>query len=165
MRYERARTATVVVAATIAATLAAGVSGQATAAAAGRIGPNQHFTAYVNGKTGQSAPVVISMACFGPIQPGQTGHPVSGQTVAVSRGGPGMTGGQTTSIGASFGTVPPGAEATSSGYVDFTYYGTKAIPTSLTLPCSGSSSVNFIPLPTIGPSHGLSVLVRLIGQP
>jgi hypothetical protein len=40
------------------------------------IGPNQYFSGVVNGHTGHAT---INMACFGPIRPGQTGHPLAGQ--------------------------------------------------------------------------------------
>ena len=44
------------------------------------IGPNQGFVGRVNGGFSK---VTISMACFGPVVPGQTGHPMSGQTLEV----------------------------------------------------------------------------------
>jgi hypothetical protein len=42
------------------------------------VGPHQYFSGVVNGHTAQAT---IRMACFGPIRPGQTGHPFTGQTV------------------------------------------------------------------------------------
>src|SRR3982750_2299771 len=49
------------------------------------IGPKQLFTGVVNGSTNSA---VIRMACFGPIRPYQMGHPMAGQSVAVTRGLP-----------------------------------------------------------------------------
>ena len=48
--------------------------------------PHQFFTGVINGRDGNtSIPIVIGMACFGPLHPGQTGHPLGGQTLAVHR--------------------------------------------------------------------------------
>lgn len=138
-------------------------------AAHSRIAPHQHFIATVNGGTGHPNPVVIRMACFGPIQPGQTGHPMSGQSVAVSRAhgskGTGFTGDRGTSIGAFFGAPPPSGTASVSSYVSFTRYGQKQIPTSLQLPCSGSGTVSFVPLPLDPTIRDVAVPVSFVGQP
>jgi hypothetical protein len=138
-----------------------------TASAAAPIRPHQHFVGLINGSTGTPQPATIRMACFGPIQPGQTGHPFGGQTVAVQRvaatANSGFTGDRTTSIGAFFGPPPP--SGTSASYVDFTTYGQKALPTSLTLPCSGSGKVSFVPLPVDPTSRDFVVPVRFVGQP
>lgn len=143
---------------------AAGVS----AGDGSRVAPRQHFTAEVNGASGESHPAVIRMACFGPIRPGETGHPMGGQTVAVERvppstPGSGYTGDRANSIGAFFGAPPPGAA--NSSYVRFAEYGTKAIPTSLELPCSGSGKVSFVPLPSQPPARDVEVPVDFVGQP
>lgn len=54
------------------------------AGAANTVGPDQFFTGVVNGVPGNTiVPITIRMACFGPIRPGQTGHPMAGQTLAV----------------------------------------------------------------------------------
>ena len=153
--------------------LAAAVPLRAAADGAGtKVGPGQRFVGHVNGRGGVSAPVVIRMACAGPIQPGETGHPMGGQTVAVllrgdERADVGHTGPQTTSIGAFFNAPPPGAARASSSWVDFTRYGTRPIPRSLTLPCSGMGYVYFVPLPTVGGggSRSATVPVRYVGQP
>jgi len=152
----------------IAATGAVAI-GRASAGHAGYIAPKQYFTATVNGRTGHPNPVVIRMACFGPIRPGQTGHPMSGQTVAVARVYPsssaGYTGNRGTSIGAFFGAPPPGTPSSSTGYVRFTFYGSKPIPTSLELPCAGSGRVSFVPLPVDPTSRDVTVPVSFVGQP
>src|SRR5580658_8878292 len=54
------------------------------AGAVGKVGPKQYFTGVINGTDGNtSTPIPIQMACAGPLQPNQTGHPVAGQTLAV----------------------------------------------------------------------------------
>ena len=129
--------------------------------------PHQHFIGLVNGSTGRPTPAVIQMACFGPITPGQTGHPFAGQTVAVHRVPPsprsGLTGPHATSIGVFFGTLPPSGG--SSSPIDFTTYGTLPIPTSETLPCAGSSTVNFVPIPVEPGSRYFAVPAYYVGQP
>lgn len=107
------------------------------------------------------------MACFGAITPGQTGHPFAGQTLAVRRAPntstSGVTGASTASVGVFFGVLPPSVSGATS-LVDFTRYGTRAIPTSLTLPCAGTSTVYFVPLP-VEPSKLYAVPVSFVGQP
>ena len=60
------------------------VGPQAGPAQAGPVGPKQYFTGVINGKDGNTTiPITIKMACAGPGRPGQTGHPLAGQTLAV----------------------------------------------------------------------------------
>jgi hypothetical protein len=158
------------------AVLTAAIATVASASAAGasyaRVDAGDFFTAKINGSTGQTAPVTILMACAGPIYPGETGHPLGGQTVAVMRVPPpptgaatlGYTGDNGTSIGAFFGPPPPSASPVAS-YVSFQVYRTKTIPTSLELPCSGSGHVIFVPLPLLPPARTVAVPVRFVGQP
>src|ERR1700730_2695774 len=47
------------------------------------IRPDQRFEGLVNGGHDN---VTLFMSCFGPIQPGQTGHPIGGQTLEVKTG-------------------------------------------------------------------------------
>jgi len=108
------------------------------------------------------------MACAGPIKPGETGHPVAGQTVTVFQpeaivGHFGNTGAHGREIGAFFGAPPPASDVT-SGPVIFRYYVTKKIPTSEVLPCSGSGHVIFVPLP-VTPAKDVVVPVTYVGQP
>ncbi len=81
-RRVRRRVAFLACGATLAIALAAAPVG-AQLPLGGPIGPNQVFGALVNGSTGYPSPATIRMACFGPIRPGQTGHPLPGQTVEV----------------------------------------------------------------------------------
>ena len=112
----------------------------------GKIGPNQYFSASVDGQLAIGAPATIRMACFGPLHPGQTGHPMAGQTVEVFRPEVvvthlGYTGPSAHRISAFFNAPPP-SSTTAAGNVTFTHYGVpKKIPTSLVLPCAGSGNV------------------------
>jgi hypothetical protein len=110
------------------------------------------------------------MACFGPIYPGETGHPLAGQYVQAlppdtAAGSIGFTGSAADAIDVSIiyslGTitrvVPVG---------QLTSYGTKlAISTLLTLPCSGSGTAVFDPTPTSSTAKAADLTVDFIGQP
>src|SRR5450631_1208363 len=85
-------------------------------AQAGTVGPKQYFTGVINGQDGNTTiPITIEMACFGPLHPGQTGHPAAGQTLAVHQlfppaptaGSLGQTG-SNSEIGVFFIAPPPG---------------------------------------------------------
>ncbi|WP_328911720.1 MULTISPECIES: hypothetical protein [unclassified Streptomyces] len=130
--------------------VSAGVAGVSSAAAAvvdpAPIGPQQWFFGQVNGVT---TGAVIQVGCFGPITPGETGHPVGGQTVDVL---PGAVSSSTTPLGytgdahqvaVDFG-VPTVASKSS---VLSTYAVRAPIPTSIELPCYGTGTVVFTPVP------------------
>ena len=147
------------------------------AGAANKIGPNQYFTGVINGTAGNTVvPIPIQMACFGPVIPGETGHPLGGQTLSVHQlfppvpvTTPGQTGSDST-IGVFFGAPPPGAPGGSGAHaattVTFTHYDkTKALPKALTLPCSGTGTVWFVPIPVIPPSQAQAVPVQFVSQP
>jgi hypothetical protein len=134
----------------------------------GPILPNQVFGGLVNGSTGNPTPATIRMGCFGPVRPGQTGHPLAGQTVGVFMpeaimGTFGFTGSAADSIEAFFGPPPPAPA--SSGVVFHSYGVTMAIPTSLVLPCYGDGQVTFVPMPQSPTSRAAVVPVRFVGQP
>ncbi|MBO3749194.1 hypothetical protein J5X84_24210 [Streptosporangiaceae bacterium NEAU-GS5] len=124
------------------------------------IGPDEVFTALVNGRTGQS---VINVTCDST----KSGHPVAGQTVEVLAGavtGPlsaslGFTGATAKEIGAAVGVVegpiPP---------IHLLAYGRSAtIPVSTVVPCGGSGVVSFIPQPNS--STAIPALVRVTFVP
>jgi len=146
------------------------------AGAAGKVGPQQYFTGVINGTDGNTAnPITIRMACFGPLHPGQTGHPMSGQTLAVHQlfppsstaGSLGNTGDDSV-IDVFFHTPPPSATRNrASGQTpSFTRYDKpQRLPTSITLPCAGTGTVWFSPLPVVPPSQSASVPVQYVGQP
>ena len=158
----------------VAATSLVVVSAGAAVPPQGKVGPHQVFGGLVNGKNGVPAPAVIRMACFGPVRPGQTGHPMAGQTVEVFRpeaivGHFGNTGAHATSIVAFFGPPPPTSAppTPSASTVTFYRYGVvKPIPTALVLPCGGTGTVSFVPLPQSPPtSRDATVRVSYVGQP
>jgi hypothetical protein len=126
------------------------------------VGPNQLFAGFVNGN--HFSPTV-RMACFGPIRPGETGHPLAGQTFSVQLevdvpGG--FTGSSANRIVAFFAPVP---SAVVSGVVLRRYGVAAPIPTSLTLPCSGRGDAEFAPQPATGHARPDVVPVTFVGQP
>ena len=136
------------------------------------IGPNQFFSAEVNFSSGSPEPAVIQVDCPGPIAfLGQTGHPLPGQSVEVTPSptlagaNVGFTGPEATEIGAFFGVVPPTPTPVSAPvYVPITDYDVAVpIPTSLTLPCFGSSQVTFVPLPNLPGVRDATVPVEYFG--
>jgi hypothetical protein len=149
------------------AVLLAAVLGGPAAASAGAspgppVGPHQLFAGFVNGRHWGAT---IDMACFGAIRPGQTGHPVAGQTFAVERevdvpGG--YTGTAADRIVAFFPPVPSTAPP---GVVLRRYGLAEPIPTTLTLPCAGRGIVEFAPAPSRGGARADRVPVSFVGQP
>jgi len=141
----------------------------------GKVSPHQYFEGLVNGQTGLGTPAPIKMACFGRLRPGEKGHPMAGQTVEVMRplvivvGHSGYTGKNATSIVAFFGPPPPTPSPvppTASTVIFKTYGVKKPIPTSLLLPCYGTGTVYFIPMPQSPPSsRDATVPVSYVGQP
>ncbi len=136
-----------------------------------KIKPHQIFSASINGSNGLSTPVLIKMVCLGPIRVGETGHPLSGQKIAVSSAPvistmSGNTGSAGRSITAFFGPPPPTPVSpvspvppVSTNQVRFTTYISKALPASLVLPCSGSGTVTFLPLPMSPTERSVGVRV------
>jgi hypothetical protein len=105
----------------------------------------------------------VQVGCFGPIKPGQKGHPFRGQTLGVFRPEAlqvdGFTGSQATRIIAHFSDDP-------SVTVSFDRFGhAKPIPTTLMMPCSGTGSVVFSPDPTSATAHSATVSVQYASQP
>ena len=158
-----------------ASTVVLGPAAGATVPPQGKIGPSQSFAASVNGQTGIASPAVIEMRCFGPIRPGQMGHPLGGQHVEVYRpevilSHNGFTGPNANSITAFFNAPPPSPLTTPPVVmpVTFTRYGVpRSIPTSLLLPCAGKGNVYFVPLPMspLGPARDAVVPVSYVSQP
>lgn len=131
------------------------VAGGALAAPAmadsGQVGPKQYFHGEIFGISSASAVDTIQVSCA---SGAATGHPVAGQYVAAHQFFPpvtttyGYTGNHGTEIDVnliwSTGTVV----VVTPTFATLTYYDTKAeIPTSLTVPCSGSGVAAFTPSP------------------
>jgi hypothetical protein len=143
------------------------------AAKLGQVGPKQYFTGVINGTDGNTSnPIPIQMACGGPAA-GKTGHPVAGQTLAVhqlfppasSTGSLGYTG-KDSEIEVFFNAPPPAtAAARAAKSVVFVRYDkTQRLSTALTLPCSGTGTVYFSPIPVVPPSESASVPVEFENQ-
>lgn len=139
------------------------------------VGPNDYFTATVNGGPSPTAYAepVIKVACPGPVTPGELGHPISGQTVEadelfppspVSGSQVGFTGSAAKEIDAiiTWPDVSPtsgiptySAPPIVINYFDLAYQ----IPTTLNLPCGGNGVVSFVPIPTSSTARGVAVQV------
>ena len=128
-----------------------GLSLAAAASAAARpqdpvpIGPNEYFSGYINNHPPGKA--VITVICPGPVN---TGHPAAGQTIEVKTAQPTSTFdiGYTGSAGKKI-TAALAPTATTTVLATFTsFFVPKKIPTSITVPCSGSGKVVFRPAPT-----------------
>jgi hypothetical protein len=147
---------------TIAAALLLGAAAAVPAAAAADatpIGPKEYFTGLVNGASERAA---IKVACPS-VGSDRTGHPVAGQTVAVTSAPvtsntAGYTGDSATGIVVEFGV-----SSTSTPLVLRAYDTRAEIPTSLTLPCDGTGKVVFAPAPTSNTARSSSVEVTYEG--
>ena len=121
--------------------------------------PNQYFSGVVNGKT---ADATITTICPGPAT--GSGHPISGQTLSVSRiSDPTDTTnlGFTGSAGNSIAAQPVSSVANNP--VIFTeYFLASALPTGWTVPCTGTGRIAFTPLPGSPTARTANVTVRFV---
>ena len=154
------RVAPVIVVLVLATTATAG------ATTGGAVGHRQAFVGRVNGSFDGAT---IDMACFGPVTPGQTGHPMAGQVlevlsplppIVVGPIHPGNTGSAATTIVARLQDAPHTVLARFTNY-----FQTKEIPTSAELPCAGTGVVRFVPRPRSATSRAAWVTVSFVGQP
>jgi hypothetical protein len=150
-------------------TIALGVTFAAAAAAAPvpaqdpvPIGPNEHFRGFLNGHPPGQA--VITVICVGGVN---TGHPASGQTIEVKTAQPtstfdlGFTGSAGTKITAALAPA-----ATTTILASFTsFFVPKNIPTSITVPCSGTGKVVFRPSPTSATAKSAVLPVTFMAGP
>jgi hypothetical protein len=120
------------------------------------IGPNQYFMGLVNGHPPGQA--IIDVACA---VGAATGHPTGHQPVEVETASPtspadlGYTGSKGDRIKAALGTSTAAIVIGS-----FTsYYVKKFIPTKISVPCSGSGTVAFIPSPGSKTAHTATLAV------
>jgi hypothetical protein len=152
--------------------------GPAAAAAAGPvqdpvpIGPNEFFSGLVNGSDGISSPAVIKTNCIGPVQLGQTGNPLPGQSVEVklvqppvSANNVGYTG-SARAITAYLVWPYPAAVTNTELVATFTsYFVLEPIPVTLTVPCAGQGEMLFAPTPSSSTGRPATVRVTFLGQP
>jgi hypothetical protein len=128
---------------------AAGVAAAASSApaAAVAIGPNQYFVGTVNSHT---ASATIEVLCAGPAS---MGHPLANQTVGVNLLLPpgSTTVGYTGTSGNSIDTwLTWGSLTLGLPIAKFTSYGTMPISTGISVPCSGTGIMSFLPEPPAG---------------
>jgi hypothetical protein len=109
------------------------------------IGVNQTFSGYVN--NGPPGTIIIAVACT---VGDKTGHPLAKQPVEVkpvassSTADNGFTGSKGDKITASL--APTTAATIIASFTS--YYVKKDIPTGITVPCSGTGTMLFVPSPT-----------------
>jgi len=109
------------------------------------IGPNQSFVGLVNNR---SSKAIIEMACFGPSEPGEYGHPLAGQTLEVALSP------LTSAVPLAFTGAADEIDATYeiSGTLEVllaefsSYYVPAPLSTSLSFPCSGTGVIPFSPV-------------------
>lgn len=150
--------------------LAAVLAAAAPASAAG-IGPNQHFVGALNGDS--TSPAALRMGCFGPVTPGETGHPLANQFAEVlspaassgSATAPGFTGSLADAVDISI-VYARGTVVVVTPIGEVTAYGQELeIPTSLVLPCFGSGTLVFDPAPTSPTAVPYDLTIDFVGQP
>ena len=131
------------------------------------IGPNSFFTGDVNGASQNGT---IKTDCFGPIRPGEQGHPVGNQFVAVIPG-PSSTANVSVGFTGSAGNevtvfleTPTSTGPVSTGLIGtlHDYVVHLAIPTGLLVPCDGSADVVFVPGPPSPTAKSAVVRVSLV---
>src|SRR5271165_525042 len=129
------------------------------------IGPNQSFVGLVNNS---SANAKIEMACFGPSQPGEYGHPLAGQTLEVELVGP-----LTSAVPLAFTGTAREIEATYaiSNTLEIllaefsSYYVQAPLSTSLSFPCSGTAVIPFAPVEGGQRARPWNTKVTFVPQP
>jgi len=128
----------------LAAVAAASLGGVATASTIGptRVGPHQWFVGEVNGTSNDAT---VNVVCPGP---STMGRALPGQTLAVSPSlvilqNSGNTGAKGRKIVALIGP----AVSTAASVVFTKYNSPQPFPTTVPVPCSGTGTVSFVPLP------------------
>jgi hypothetical protein len=137
------------------------------------VGPNQFFSGLVNGSNGTTGPAPIQTSCIGPITPGETGHPLAGQTVEVMLASPagsnieGFTGSAAKSIIADliWSPTPTGPTFVEQVATFTSYYVIESIPVTITVPCGGGGVMSFMPNPGSPTARPATVQVVFISQP
>jgi hypothetical protein len=158
----------------VSATVLALLAGPAVAGPRGRVAvqPHQIFGGSVNDTTSDAT---IAMGCFGPSRPGQTGHPLRGQHLAVfipealtspAFGDTGRRGHRIVArIVTDAGRSAPVATFTRFTRSGAVYTASRSLPTSVRLPCAGTGTVVFTPVPHGTGAKSATVAVNFTGQP
>ena len=128
------------------------------------IGPNQPFVGFVNGS---SANAFIRVGCVGPTRPGQTGHPLAGQSMEVrfsNATGAGFTG-TAHSVTATI-TYPAPATSQPTTLASFSnYFVPTPISTQARLPCTGRGTVAVTPMGNSPSARPWDMTVNFVAQP
>lgn len=164
----RLRALTGAVAALALAALAAPAASADVAPPPTPVGPDTYFTAAVEpGYVFPGGVPIIKVICPGPVVVGQTGHPLAGQYIEAYRLLPpvtasavGFTGSAADQIDALFTFTGPTAAAVNPPVVIKEFDVAVPIPTTLNLPCGGSGTVSFVPVPTSPTARGVAVPVE-----
>jgi hypothetical protein len=122
--------------------------------------PNQYFVGVVNGKT---ATATVYTACPGP-STGRLGHPVSGQTLSVSRvsAPTDTTVGYTGSLANSIASAPVPTSVTNEPVVFKEYFVGSPLPVTWTVPCDGDGRIAFTPMPGSSTARTAYVAVHYV---
>jgi hypothetical protein len=147
------RTASRIALASVSALIVGGALAIPASAQASPVGPKQYFYGQVFGPASSSSTqAVIGVACTAA---GTTGHPLPGQSVEVEQIYPPISSAVTLGYTGNFGTEIDANLIWSRGTISvlipiatLTGYDVKLpIPTSVTVPCSGSGVMSFAPSP------------------
>ena len=161
LRFAAALTSGLIAAATglsLAATASAAVGTQDPVP----IGPNQYFRGFINNHPPGKA--VITVICPGPVN---TGHPAAGQKIEVRTAQPtstfdiGFTGSAGTKITAAL--APASSTTILASFTS--YFVPKNIPTSITVPCSGTGKVVVRTSPTSSTAKSAVLPVTFMAGP
>ncbi len=127
------------------------------------IGPNESFVGLVNG---DQANAPIRMACFGPVTPGETGHPIANQYTEVEPVSPVAVAGYTGNAKSIIATYAlPGTGLVEEVGSFTNYYVEVKISTQLTFPCSGTGTIPFTPVNGGPTARPWDVTVNLLSGP
>ena len=148
------------VAAAAAATTAAVTAAPASADVGPAIGPDQHFDGLVKGQSVKA--VILTDNCHATSTGTLVGNPVPGQTVSVvlDPHSDGFTGTTATAINV---RIPSHAHVVNPPVVLHAYNTPEPIPATLTVPCTGTGTVRFVPHPNDG-GHPDTVAVTFVAQ-
>jgi hypothetical protein len=121
--------------------------------------PDQFFVGVVNGQT---TAATVKTACPGPVR--GNGHPISGQTLSVSRvsAPTDATVGYTGSLANSIKASPQTSSVANVPVVFTEYFVGKALPTTWIVPCDGNGVIAFVPDPTSPTARTAFVPVRFV---
>jgi hypothetical protein len=142
----------------------------AAAFALGPIGPNQYFTGSLLDVTSTGVPSSTTTLLVACSSAGTTGRPLPGQAVEVTLVVPptssvvGYTGSSADSIEASLvwsSAEPPVVVDEPVGTLT-AYSAPLAVPTDLTVPCSGSGVLSFAPQPTSKTAESATVNITFV---